>query len=306
MLVISRTENEVLKSIKYMFELEQIEYEVKTEYEKASDNKTIIITDNDYVLPEKIHNDTLIITDKKIDISNYSKKCNVVITRLVNDNNKYTSAQEEYLFRDGIYNVINCFVMDFINDKTIDKVVYDTSCCKLKPTDFIFSFDSIAESYAWLSRKNKRVENERKVIEIFNDIAYSDSDKEINYLSEYILLAKKGMKITTIFMGTPEQLEEKKKNRFFQLMTKESYPNIKNYYCNINVFEAKEPLLLSKIRDGVGIYDDCVYIDKFNSEFSLGYVDCKQETVREYNAIYDYIVNNYCVPYTNGGDSNGI
>ena len=35
--------------------MEQIEYEVKTEYEKASDNKTIIITDNDYVLPEKIH-----------------------------------------------------------------------------------------------------------------------------------------------------------------------------------------------------------------------------------------------------------
>ena len=124
----------------------------------------------------------MIITDRVIDIKNISFKCNEIVTSLVNDNNNYTSAQEEYLFRDGIYNVINELVLDFINNRTIDKLIYDTSCCKLKPTDWVFGFDSIAETYAWLSRKNRCVEKERKVIETCNDVIFNDSDKEINYL----------------------------------------------------------------------------------------------------------------------------
>ena len=306
MLVISRTENEVLKSIKYLFEYEMLDYNIESSYKETDDDKVIIIADNDFELPEDIYTDTLIISSKKVNISDYSKKSNVIITKLVNDNNTYSSAQEEFLFRDGIYSNINSLVLDFINDKTIDKVIYDTSCCKLQPKGFVFGFDSIAESYAWLSKKNKHIEKERKVIEIFNDVAFNDGDKEINYLSEYIVLAKKGMKITTIFMGTKEQLEERKKNRFFNLLTKETNDSVKNYFCDIDVFKERESELLSKIRDGIAIYEDCVYRDTLDSEFSLGLVDCKEESIKEYNGIFDYILSNYCVPFINGGDSNGL
>ena len=165
MLIISKSENEVLKSIKYLFIQEKIDFEFSFKYKNNNYNKIIFITNDINEIPKKIKKDVLIITDRVIDIKNISFKCNEIVTSLVNDNNNYTSAQEEYLFRDGIYNVINELVLDFINNRTIDKLIYDTSCCKLKPTDWVFGFDSIAETYAWLSRKNRCIEKERKVLE---------------------------------------------------------------------------------------------------------------------------------------------
>ena len=306
MLIISKSENEVLKSIKYLFIQEKIDFEFSFKYKNNNYNKIIFITNDINEIPKKIKKDVLIITDRVIDIKNISFKCNEIVTCLVNDNNNYTSAQEEYLFRDGIYNVINELVLDFINNRTIDKLIYDTSCCKLKPTDWVFGFDSIAETYAWLSRKNRCIEKERKVIETCKDVIFNDSDKEINYLSEYISLAKKGMKITTIYACTPETIEEKKNNKFFNLLTKRIGDNVKSYFCNVKVLEEKEPELLDIIGDGIAIYDDCVYQDDFSSEFSLGFVDCKLESVKKYNEKFDYLLNNYCVLITNEDNNDGI
>ena len=150
------------------------------------------------------------------------------------------------------------------------------------------------------------MEKERKVIEIANDVAFNDSDKEINYLSDYVKLAKNGIKITTIYIGTKENVEEKKKNRFFDLLVRKSGKNVKTYFCDINVLMEKEPEILDKIRDGIAVYEDCVYRDTFNSEFSLGVVDCRQESINEYARIFDYIIKNYSVLLVKGGEYVGI
>ena len=195
---------------------------------------------------------------------------------------------------------------DKVVNKTIDKMIYDTSSCQLEPTDWVFNFDSIAESYAWLSRRNRNLEKERKVIEISSPNTYNDSDKEINYLSEYILLAKKGMKISTIYIGTKEDIEKKKQNRYFNILTRKTGDNVKTYFCDINNLKEREPELFNKIKDGIAIYEDCVYKDTFDSEFSLGIVDCKLESVKEYSDIFDYILSNYCVLLVEGGNYVGI
>ena len=306
MLIISKNDNEVLKSVQYLLNQEKLEYQVESKYKDNDSDKVIFITNDVNDIPSNIDKDTLIITSSKIDLSKYKCKSNEIITKLVNDNNKYTKAQEEYLFRDGIYSIINEVVLNFINDKTIDKMIYDTSSCNLKPNDWTFAFDSLAESYAWLSRKNHFVEKERKVIEISNDVAFNDSDKEINYLSDYVALAKKGTKITTIYVGTKEDVEERKKNRFFDILVRKSGKNVITYFCDISVLEEKEPELLSKIRDGIAIYEDCVYKDTFNSEYSLGIVDCKIESVKEYTDIFNYLIKNYCVLLADRGEYVGI
>lgn len=40
---------------------------------------------------------------------------------------------------------------------------------------------------------------------------FNDSDKEINYLTEYISLARKELKISTIFIVTKDLIKEKMK-----------------------------------------------------------------------------------------------
>lgn len=302
MLIVSKSDNEILNSVKYLFDQEMLEYECVNSLGNRKDDKIIFITDNIFEIPSNVDGDILIISNKKVDLSKYSHLSNEIITPLVCDDKKYTRAQAEYLYRDGIYSIINQVVLDFISDKTIDKMIYDTSSCEIQPNDWIFDFDSIAESYAWLSNRNRHIEKERKTVEITSDVTYNDSDKEINYLSEYILLAKKGMKLSTIFIGSREDIENKKKNIYFDILARKCGDNVKNYFCDINVLKEKEPEILKKLRDGLAIFEDCVYIDTFDSEFSLGIVDCKLESVKEYNNIFDYIINNYCVLIAEGGE----
>ena len=47
-------------------------------------------------------------------------------------------------------------------------------------------------------------------------------------------------------------------------------------------------------------------VASFDSEFSLGIVDCKLESVKEYSDIFDYILSNYCVLLVEGGNYVGI
>ena len=305
MLIVSKNHNEVLDSVKYLFDQEMLEYKYATSLDDKVDDKIIYITSDDDI-PSDVSGDILIISNKKVDLKNYSHLSNLIITKLVCDNKKYTNAQAEYLFRDGIYSIVNQIVLDFVSDKTIDKMIYDTSSIKLQPTDWVFGFDSLAESYAWLSRKNSHMEQERKVIEISSPNTFNDSDKEVNYLSEYYLLAKKGMKISTIFIGTKEDIEKKKKNIYFNLLTRKTGPNVKTFFCDIDAIQEKDPEVLEKVRDGIAIYEDCVYRDTFNSEYTLGIVDCKEESIKEYSKIFDYIIDNYCVLLVQGGKYVGV
>ena len=305
MLIVSENENEVLKSITYLLNQEKIEYETSNSFKDIKEDKVIIITSNEYELSSNNCNDCLIITNKKIDISDCSFKCNEIVTSLIESNLDFTRSQEEYLFRDGIYSVINNIVLDFINENTIDKIIYDLSCCKSTPNDWIFNFDSIAETYSWLNRKNHELVGDLKVIDITNKnlfYTFNDSDKEIRYLSEYILLAKKGMQLSTIFICTKNEIQEKMKNRFFNLLARKCGENVKTYFCDIDVLQSLEPQILDRARDGINIYDDCVYRDTYKNELSLGYVDCKLETVKEYTELFNYLKEKYSILLVEGGE----
>ena len=309
MLIVSENENEVLKAIKYLLDLEKIEYEISNSFENTKDDKVIVITINEHELSINDNRDYLLITNKKIDIRDFKFKCNEIITNLIDSNIVYTKSQEEYLFRDGIYSLINNIILDFINDKTTDKIIYDLSCCKSTPNDWIFSFDSIAETYSWLNRKNHELVGDLKVIDITNQQlfnTFNDSDKEIRYLSEYIYLAKKGMNLSTIFVANKDEIQEKMKNRFFKILACNCGENVKTYFCDIDVLQRQEPQILDKIRDGINIYDDCVYRDTYKNELSLGYVDCKLETVKEYIELYNYLKENYSILLAKGGEYVGI
>ena len=305
MLIVSENENEVLKSIVFLLNQEMIDYEISNNYLDKKDDKVIIISNNEYDLSNIDKRKFLIITDNKIDIRDYSVECNEIVTNLIGSNTDYTKSQEEYLFREGIYSVINNIVLDFINDKTPNKVIYDLSCCKNQPNDWVFKFNSIAETYAWLNRKNHELTDDLKVIDITNPIlfnTFNDSDKEIRYLSEYIYLAKKGMNLSTIFVASRDQIKDKMKNRFFHILACRCGNNVKTYFCDIDVLEAQEPELLERIRDGINIYSDCVYRDTYKDELSLGYVDCKLEKVKEYTDLFNYIREKYSISLVEGGE----
>ena len=305
MLIVTENENEVLKSIVFLLKQEMIDYEISNNYLDKKDDKVIIISNNEYDLSNIDKRKFLIITDNKIDIRDYSVECNEIVTNLIGSNTDYTKSQEEYLFREGIYSVINNIVLDFINDKTANKVIYDLSCCKNQPNDWVFKFNSIAETYAWLNRKNHELTDDLKVIDITNPIlfnTFNDSDKEIRYLSEYIYLAKKGMNLSTIFVASRDQIKDKMKNRFFHILACRCGNNVKTYFCDIDVLEAQEPELLERIRDGINIYSDCVYRDTYKDELSLGYVDCKLEKVKEYTDLFNYIREKYSISLVEGGE----
>ena len=59
--------------------------------------------------------------------------------------------------------------------------------------------------------------------------------------------------------------------------------------------EEKEPKLLKIIGDGIVIYDDCVYKDDFSSGFCSGCIDCKKESIKKYNDMYDYLLDKHCI-----------
>ena len=307
MIVIISKVNKVLKAIEYRLNQEMLEFCVYSSFDKKDVGKSdqvIYISNssdvNDSVL--KLSNDVLIISDKKVSIKSLKGKSNLLITNLINDDSYYTKAQEEYLYRDGVYQLVTEIIISFIYGKTIDKMTYDTEYCEAEPSDWVFKFDSISETYSWLSRRNNDISNVRKVIEVYSPYTYNDSDKEINYLSEYILLAKKGKHIINLYMSTREEFESQKNNIYFDIMARKCDSNVETYFVDIDVIKKKEPVILGQIGDGVALYEDCVYLDTFDDETSLGKVDCKLSSVKTYNEIFDYIVKTYAIKAVSEGE----
>ena len=64
--------------------------------------------------------------------------------------------------------------------------------------------------------------------------------------------------------------------------------------------------MYNKLLDGVAIYDDSVYIDTYDDEYSLGKVDCNKSTIDEYNKYFDYVVDKYGTRINTEDDTNGI
>lgn len=74
------------------------------------------------------------------------------------------------------------------------------------------------------------------------------------------------------------------------------------YLVNKDELMRKDLSIYNRLRDGIIIYDDCVYRDTYDDEISLGVVDCKQETILEYSKYFDYILKEYGRKVERGGE----
>lgn len=307
-LIISNNKSNLLDAIKYSFDQEQIEYVVvKDNYKIDKDITNIIVVGKSEIPSSKVP--LILFEESKVVLSNRRGITNYVITNLVNDVTDYTDVQKEYLFKRGIYNSIMKKLMELLDEENvIDGLIIDFSECKNEPSDWVFNFDSISETYTWLSAKTKNLKNNfvQKTINFYHDKIYNDAIKEINYLAEKIMDIKNKKHILDIFICTKEELGILKNNYFFKLLVKNISNNYKLYIIDREKLSKEEPQIYSSILDGVSIYNDCVYIDTYEDEYSLGFVDCKEETIKKYNEYFDYILEKYAKRIDSESDIYGI
>lgn len=313
-LIISEKQMNLQNALIYFLKREMIEYEIWNKIKKdiPSDITNIIYinynTEDNSLLSLNLSIPIIVIGDSLKLINNEQSIINYIITPLVNDNTDYTSVQQEYLYQKGIYNIIIEKVYELINnDSNVNGLVIDVSHCKTKLIDWVFSFDSISETYAWLSRKNvSSPDFTEKIVNFYDDKVYNDSLKEINYLADKIRNIQNGHKAIDLFICTKEELEFFKSNYFFKLLLKNINNIYSMYIIDRKVLEEKEPFIFNKLLDGIAIYEDCVYIDTYDDEYSLGKIDCNKETIEEYNKYFDYITENYGNRIYTEDDINGL
>lgn len=285
--------------IQYM-KSEKMDYNVQDSLDHISKEITKIIfideKDSDSIhfsLNNKVS--MIMICDQKKLIQHCSN-VNYIITDLIHDDNDYTDVQKEYLFKNGIYHVFIEKLDELLNSNhTTFGMIYDLTNIKSNPEQWIFHFDSINDTYSWLLKKNRKLPNDfvRKIINFYSDKVYDDSLREINYLTDKLKEIKEGKKIVDIFICTKEELEQFKKNYFFKLLIKNISATYKIFFINKEVALENDHEIISKLMDGIVIYDDCIYRDTYDNEFSLGFVDCKKKTINEYNEYFDDILEKY-------------
>lgn len=300
-IVIAQNKNNLTDAIENYMEKESIDYlladTINIDIEKDITD-IIYIGDISKLEELDINNNISIIyiNDKRSIIKNSSNIVNYIITDLLDDNTNYTEAQKEYLFQNGIYKVFIQLIDDLLkNNNNYNGIIYDITETKKNPDNWIFSFDSISDTYHWLSKKNRNLKEgfTQKVISFYSEKVYNDSLNEINYLSEKLLNIKRGQKITDIFILSNEEFKNYRNNFFFKVLIKNISETHKIYLIKKDDFIKNDLELYNRLLDGVIIYDDCVYKDTYSDEISLGIVLCKKEDVEEYNKIFDYILDKY-------------
>lgn len=161
-LVITKEKGNLTDALQYFFRQEKIEYQILTpisKIEKENFTDIIYLSPNDmYNISTLIKMDIpmIIIDSKKRMIENEKTVVNYIVTSLVNDKNHYTEVQKEYLFKKGIYNIFIQKIKELLkNVNNYNNIIYDLTEIKIAPNQWIFNFESINETYAWLSRKNQ-------------------------------------------------------------------------------------------------------------------------------------------------------
>lgn len=203
----------LLDSLIYYFNEQKIDYLVTDELDNIDDGIThlIYICNEDEKLEDICINKNLniiIIESKKNIIENDLLNINYILTKLTSDKEVYTKVQEDYLFKRGIYSTFLNIVSELLkNRNNYNGMIYDITNIKAIPNDWIFNFDSINDTYKWLSKQNKTVDNssEVKVINFYSDIIYDNSLREINYLTDKLMNIKNGINMIDIFIFTKEE-----------------------------------------------------------------------------------------------------
>lgn len=306
-------ESNLLKAIVDYMEDEKIVYSIQKSLLRIPNDvrKIIYIDDNSEEFIEFLENKdlSLVVIGDKRNIINSELNINYIITNLVHDKKKYTDVQREYLFKKGIYRIfLEKFSELLENVNNYDGMIYDLTELKLIPNNWVFNFSSINDTYNWLSKKNKMLPNDfvRKVINFYSWKVYDDSLCEINYLTEKLTEIKSGKNIIDIFICNREELMKFEKNYFFKLLIQNISSTYKFYLINKDKLLESDKDLALKLMDGITIYNDCVYRDTYDDEFSLGYVDCNIGTIEEYNKYFDYLIREYCVEIKVESDLNGF
>lgn len=313
LMIITNHKSNLLDSLIYLMNQEKYDYCIENNLSNLNDEITNVIyidCKSDAIEKEmdNISIPVIFISDEK-KVLKTNGIVNYVVIKSLYDETNYTETQKEYLFKKGIYSNIINYVNKFINnDDNIDGLVIDTTLIRSIPNNWMFKFDSIAETYNWLSKKN-RVGNKNfitKEINFYSNKVYNDSSKEINYLIDKIINIKNGMNLIDVFICTKEELEKLKNNYFFKSLLKNLSSTYNMYFIDKNIFTKEEPELLNKLLDGVIIYEDCVYNDTYNDEYSLGTVNCNKNVIDEYNKQFDYVLDKYGLKINSDGDINGI
>lgn len=307
----SRKSN-LLDSLIYYMEIEKIDYVISTTQQRPNDDITNII----YIKDEKDSNlaveeniPIIYIESRKNIVPEKKQVINYVITKLVDDESDYTAVQKEYLFKKGIYSIFLQKIGELLeNTHNYNGMIYDLTEIKSIPDNWIFNFDSITETYSWLSKRNQNLPNDfpRKVINFYSDKVYNDSLKEINYLTEKIMEIKSKKNLIDLFICTKDELHLLKENYFFKLLLNNISSTYQLYLVDKEKLENDEKTLLSKLLDGVIIYPDCVYKDTYQDELSLGYVDCNQKTIEQYQEYFKYVKDKYGYKLESGSDIDGF
>ena len=308
-LIKSSKESNLLDTLIYYITNEKLDYEIVNNLDKIDKNisNIIYIDDNDEIADiDSVDNIPMIlISNKKKIINKHNCVINYIVTNLIDDFTIYTEVQKEYLLKNGIYNVLIAKIHELIvNDNNYNGLVYDLTEMKSKPNDWIFYFESIADTYSWLSRMNRNISNNyvQKIINFYSDLTYNDSGKEIDYLYNKILNIKNRKKAIDIFIVTDKELELLKNSFFFKILLKNISSNYSIYYVDKDTIFKNDFELINKLKDGVIIYENCVYKDTYDNEFSLGLVNCNIESVQEYNEYFDYILDKYGKKLNMDGD----
>lgn len=314
-IVISSDSGNLTESIAYKLEQDRVDYQILSSVNKIDiKNKpsSIVFINNleyqsilDYASKNKIN--LLVISPKKLDLKNCLSPKNTIITGLVNDKEIYSHTQKEYLFRKGIYSVVNNYVNNFVSDSApVDGLIVDMTEIELSPHDWIFEFSSLNESYSWLTKRyrSQNPKVELKILNFFLNRLYNDSDKEIRFLVNRINDIQNKQKSFDIFVCTREELIKYKNNLFFKNLVKNLSQNYKIYLIDKDKLEKDFPDVLEKIKYGIAVFDDCLYRDYLDNEISLGYVDCRPEVVDDYRKTYDFLIKTLGVEIKNEEDIN--
>jgi len=314
-LIISNKNSNLINSIVYLLEQEKIEYLKSNTLENFSEEISNVIyvdlKNNDvYNQLKHLNVPILVISDEKKVLKDTNSIISYIITNLFNDDTIYTNVQLEYLFKKGLYSVLNSNILNILtNLDNINGYVIDITECQSTPVNWKFKFNSIAETYNWLKVKNKSGNKDfiKKEINFYNSTkVYNDSSKEINYLIDKIMVIKSGINLLDIYLCTKEELENLKSNYFFKALLTHISDTYSMYFIDKDEFSTKEPELLQEFMDGIIIYEDCVYKDTYNDEYSLGYVDCNSEIIMKYNNNFDYVLKKYGKKLNSGGDIDEI
>lgn len=302
--------NNLLDSLISYMKSESMEYEIISTIDRLDNYSTnlIYLDEDDFdLVPSKKNLSIIFISNQRKIIKESKSTINYVVTDLINDNSDYTDVQKDYLFSKGIYSNLLYIVGQLLkNDNEFNGMVYDLTEIKRKPDDWIFDFESINETYKWLATKNKNLPGNftQKVINFYSDKIYNDSLNEINYLSDKLLNIKRNKRLIDIFVFTREEFEKCKNNFFLKVLIKNISDTYSIYFVDKNEIMKSDLDIYNKLRDGIIIYNDCVYRDTYENELSLGFVDCKKETIEEYNNYFDMILNKYAYRVNKEGNIN--